>query len=278
MGVVAVVEQLVMDQEFSLDDVGMRWELYCKAVVEVEAAVETGELEKLPSRLMQIFDKYATKDALGDEFSPLEEQSGDFTGTYDLEFVSEVLTEALPYIGAGSYSEAYNLNDDWVLKVNCRDRYWSPQDGAFGWLKTCTTHQSNPFLPKMKALEQKSHLFFAVVEKLSTGVGLDFENGSLGDLAYQSYDPEFDAIFYIADPMIQPSFRSFIARSPDQAVEAARIFENHRSDVRGNDDICDSGNIMHRNGWPVLNDPICDVQSAYLYLDVNDSFSWMCKN
>lgn len=278
MGAVVVAEQMIMNHQFGINDVGVRWGHYCNAVEEVKSVVQAGDFKFLPSRLMQIFDKYATRKALGDDFHPLVGQQTFFTGTYDLAFISEVLSEALPYIGAGSFSEVYKLSDDWVIKVNCRSTLWSPQDAGFGWLKTCTQHQCNPFIPKLMALEQNSHLFIAVVETLQRGVGLDFTDGSLGDLAYQSYEPDFDVMFYLADPLVHTSFRSFISMNPEKAVEVARIFEEHRDSVRGNDDILDNDNIMHRNGFPVLNDPICDAQSAYIYLDESDSFSWMCKN
>lgn len=245
-------------------------DLVHQAVVDVKAVQD--DIRNLPKNLIQIFDKYATKDKLGCEFTPVD---GFPDSGYDIEFISEVLTKCFKFIGNGSFAEVFDLGPDWVLKVNCRDNFYSPIDGGFGWMKTCTYHQGNPYIPNIKSLEQRGHLYVAVVEHLHLGVGLSFEDGSLGDLADESFSKDFNVDRYMENAEF--TFGQFIKHSPIDAIVAARVYEDHRNSVHGCDDIS-SSNVMHRDGFPVLTDPICDILSGYTFLEHNDTFSWMSQN
>lgn len=233
-----------------------------------------GDLPNLPKNLMSIFKKYATQSALGSNFTACDDIHS--LEQYDLGFVSVVLMLTFPKLGHGSYSGVFSLGDRWVLKVNCQSSFWSPRDGGFTWLMECTKYQSNPYIPKLLAIEQSSHLYFAVVERLETGVGLDITDGSLGDLACESYAPEFDVKGYMGDSEF--AFAGFIRHNPHQAIEVARFFESYRERVGGVSDFETSNNILHRNGFPVLNDPICDVVDGCSMLDDGMSFSWMLES
>jgi hypothetical protein len=237
-----------------------------------DVKVIQGDVRNLPKNLIKIFDKYATKQSLGSEFTPCDDV-GD--SGYDIEFISEVLGKCFIFIGNGSFAEVFSIDPEWVLKVNCHDNFHSPVDGGFGWMKTCTKHQGNPYIPNLSSIEQRGHLYIAVVEHLHLGVGLSFEDGSLGDLSEESYSPDFDVNLYMDEAEF--TFGQFIKHSPKDAIEAARVYESHRKDVRGCDDIS-RDNVMHRGGFPVLTDPICDTGSGYTQLEQGSSFSWMSKN
>lgn len=245
-------------------------DLVHQAVADVKVVQD--DIRNLPKNLIQIFDKYATKDKLGGEFTPVD---GVGDSGYDIEFVSEVLGKCFIFIGNGSFAEVFDLGPKWVLKVNCRDKFFSPVDGGFGWMKTCTQHQENPYIPKIQSMEQRGHLYIAVVEHLHLGVGLSFEDGSLGDLAEESFFEDFDVDLYMANSEF--TFGQFIKHSPIDAIVVARVYEDHRNSVRGCDDIS-SSNVMHRDGFPVLTDPICDTQTGYTQLEQGTKFSWMSKN
>lgn len=244
-------------------------------LVAMQAVYEINQIKEdqknLPKNLMEIFQKYAVKSALGDGFVPCTDIVAD--EQYDLGFVSRVLTQIFPVIGNGSFSEVFDLGEGWVLKSNCHDRYWSPRDGCFTWLRECIRHQSNPYLPKLMSLEQSSHLYFAVVEKLEGDIKFNIVDGSLGDLAFESYDPEFDVKRYIDESDF--TFAGFISHSPKDAIEASRFFESYRDRVGGVSDCEGFDNILHRNGFPVLSDPICDVVDGCAMLNDGMKFSWM---
>lgn len=245
-------------------------DLVHQAVADVKAVQD--DIRNLSKNLIQIFDKYATKDKLGGEFTPVD---GFPDSGYDIEFISEVLAKCFKFIGNGSFAEVFDLGPDWVLKVNCRDNFYSPIDGGFGWMKTCTYHQGNPYIPYIKSIEQRGHLYIAVVEHLHLGVGLSFEDGSLGDLADASFSEDFDVGCYM--DRAEFTFGQFIKHSPIDAIVAARVYEDHRNSVRGCDDISTS-NVMHRDGFPVLTDPICDILDGYTQLEQGTKFSWMSQN
>lgn len=244
--------------------------LILQAIVDVKSV--QGDMRNLSKNLIKIFNKYATKEKLGNEFTPVD---GVGDSGYDIEFISEVLGKCFTFLGNGSFAEVFSLNPEWVLKVNCRDNFHSPVDGGFGWMKTCTKHQGNPYIPNLSSIEQRGHLYVAVVEHLHLGVGLSFEDGSLGDLSDESYNPEFDVNDYMDEAEF--TFGQFIKHSPNDAINVARVYESHRRDVRGCDDIS-STNVMHRNGFPVLTDPICDTLSGYTQLEQGSKFSWMSQN
>jgi hypothetical protein len=245
-------------------------DLVHQAVTDVKVVQD--DIRNLPKNLIEIFDKYATKDKLGSEFTPVD---GVGDSGYDIEFISEVLTECFSFVGNGSFAEVFDLGPKWVLKVNCRDNEFSPVDGGFGWMKTCTKHQGNPYVPNIASMEQRGHLYVAVVEHLHLGVGLSFEDGSLGDLADVSYADDFDINAYVDDAEF--TFGQFIKHSPKDAIKVARIYEDHRMHVRGCDDISTS-NVMHRDGFPVLTDPICDTREGFAQLGQGTTFSWMSNN
>src|SRR5579872_7344551 len=222
MGAVAIVGDVDSSCISFADDV-VKFDLsydilVLQAIIEVKSV--QGDTHNMPKNLIKIFDKYATKQALGCEFTPVD---GVGDSGYDIEFISEVLGKCFTFLGNGSFAEVFSLGSEWVLKVNCRDTFHSPVDGGFGWMKTCTKHQGNPYIPNLSSIEQRGHLYIAVVEHLHLGVGLSFEDGSLGDLSDESYTPDFDVITYMDESEF--TFGQFIKHSPKDAIAVARVHE-----------------------------------------------------
>lgn len=231
-----------------------------------------GDIKSLPFNLMKIFQQYATDPLVFRDEEDYPIVSGNSDG-FCLTFISTVLSRVWAH-DYGSFSHVYYIDETHVMKVNCASNLWSPQDGCFGWLKTCTNFQHNPYAPKLVAIEQSFHLFFAVMERLEFGVGLAFDNGCLGDLSFESYDPDFEVTAYMKDSSVPFGFTQFIRHCPESAIEIARGFEQYRDSVSGVEDIS-AWNIMHRNGFPVLTDPICDVKAGLTDMECGTSFSWM---
>lgn len=161
-------------------------------------------------------------------------------------------------LGGGVFSEVYTMhgNDDLVVKVARRD------DGTRNWLEFCKQEQScgrwHKMMPCVVAIWDKydsegTRGYVAILERLSKQADMGGSSGR--DHAYESQHCLFDFDPHVK--VLEEQFRSYIGRE-------WYAFD----DLHG-------GNIMLRDGYPVVTDPSA---SGYTFVSNPETLELSCPS
>jgi hypothetical protein len=248
---------------------------HCNDAMESIKAMEPRDI---PEALIQLFSQYASQETLGEDFE------GDETGLVgsegpnrgpglDRHFIRTVMQSHFPELGSGSYSVAYDLGDDLVIKMNIADDdYIWGDDGGFDWAKACTEIQGNIFAPKIEGLYQSGRHYAMVVESLAENHDLSApDGGCFRDLA-ESYHPELNFGEYISEMMEYETFVLMAAIDREALIQISQVFDATAIKTKSESDDLGDYNIMVRGSIPVLNDPFATSKSYQLV--EGNSFSW----
>lgn len=244
------------------------WDL-ARDYVDIELeTIKFMDITKIPKALVDLFSEYACKDKLGSDFCGNDGATG-----IDREFAQAAMGERFTEIGAGSFSVAYRLNEDWIIKLNIADTIYEwGDDGGFDWAKACTEIQGNVFAPKIAALYQNGRIYAMVVESLGENDNLEApDGGCFRDLA-ESHHPELNFGEYISELMEHETFVLMAAINRNDLIQVSKMFDVIATKTKtGTDDLSDF-NMMVRGKIPVVNDPFGASKSCELV--EGNSFSW----
>ncbi|MNC04505.1 hypothetical protein D3C76_78100 [compost metagenome] len=238
------------------------------------------EPRDIPEALIQLFSKYASQATLGDDFQGDEtglvsdDRDGPNRGVgLDRHFIRSAMECNFVELGNGSFSVAYRLTDDLIIKMNIADDdYVWGDDGGFDWAKACTEIQGNIFAPKITALYQSGRHYAMVCESLVENHDLSApDGGCFRDLA-ESHHDEMNFGEYISEMMEYETFVLMAAIDREALIEISHVFDAVALASKSPSDDLSDYNMMVRGKVPVLNDPFAGSKSHQLV--EGNSFSW----
>lgn len=150
----------------------------------------------------------------------------------DGEYIVKVKTfekvSGMKKLGSGCYSEVFEIDENRVLKiVNTTD------SGYARFVALCKKNRHNPHLPKILYSGQWGGKQIYILERLTE-------------------DPYCDDNSYFRQA-IREAHNPFMTHATPEIAEIARILKdnNMTNDIH-------NGNVMFRNGVPVVTDPVCE--------------------
>ncbi len=252
-----------------IPDEKTQWDIARDHVDTELASIKYMDITEIPKALVEMFSVYASQEMLGEDYAGHESGIG-----IDREFAMSAMDSEFSQIGSGSFSVAYRLSDQWIIKMNIADaEYEWGDDGGFDWAKACTEIQGNIFAPKIAALYQKGGVYAMVVENLRENHDMDApDGGCFRDLA-ESHHPDLNFGEYISDMMEHETFVLMAAINRDDLIQMSKVFDTIAIKVNNNngDDLSDF-NLMLRGKIPVVNDPFGTSNSKELV--EGSLFSW----
>jgi hypothetical protein len=262
-----VTNELLLEAPDAQTHTQVFWERNFSIVVDRLRVIAKMNPAAIASELCNLFSEYATIDSLKSDFTAINDEM------LDLIFINDCMREAFGELGHGSFSTAYRLDDQWIIKINdvCDDL--SPKDGAFDWIKTCTSIQGNSYVPKIASVAQKNFQYFAVVEFLNENeTGHEVDGFCFTDLAECVHDENFDLVDYIKEVSSHAMFCKMIGDNSHDLIQLALAYEKCRDSANLDADL-QSFNLMFREGeTPVVNDPFST--GTNISLCMGSSFEW----
>lgn len=222
--------------------------------------------QEIPKAIVELFDHTATEEFLGLAYS------GDVgSGNLDRLFMAEAMELSFKRLGFGSYSYAFELDNNWIIKLNCGDVHYNYKDAGYDWALACIELTGNIFTPVIAALHQKDQTYCMIAERLTENDMYSAPDcGCFLDLA-ETYHDDFDFCEYISDMMDYPTFVAMAAMNRDHLIQLCKKYESVSVNTNCVDDLADF-NLMVRGRIPIINDPFSDSKSDAL--TKGKSFSW----
>ena len=244
-----------------IPDEKTQWDIARNHVDSQLKIIKSMDITQIPKALVELFTEYASEESLGADYAGHESGVG-----IDREFATSAMESVFSHLGSGSFSVAYRLSEQWIIKMNIADvAYEWGEDGGFDWAKACTEIQGNIFAPKIAALYQKGGVYAMVVESLHENHDVEApDGGCFRDLA-ESYHPDLNFGEYISDMMEHETFVFMAAINRDDLIQMSMVFDATAVKVNNNngDDLSDF-NMMLRGKIPVVNDPFGTSNSKEL--------------